>query len=98
MKQIIEILIRKRLSVFIVFLSIVVAIVVTTLLNKVKYRFVKFIPSFLLIGIGTYFLADGWTNIITTNGINSLYYAMILGTSGVCSLFYALLLMNFRKK
>lgn len=38
MKQIIEILIRKRLSVFIVFLSIVVAVVVTTLLNKVKYN------------------------------------------------------------
>ena len=51
-----------------------------------------------LIIVGTVFLADGWTNILTARGINSLYYAMIIGTSGVVSLFFALILMNFKRK
>ena len=98
MKGIIDILVQKRLSVLIVLLSIFVAITITYLLNKFRYRYLKFILPFLLIVVGTFFLADGWTNIVTVRGVNSLYYAMIIGTSGVVSLFYALILMNFNKK
>ena len=68
------------------------------MLSRLKKRFVKVIPAFVLIIVGTIFLADGWTNILTARGINSLYYAMIIGTSGVVSLFYALILMNFKRK
>ncbi|WP_462247076.1 hypothetical protein [Parvimonas micra] len=98
MKELFEILVKKRTSVLIVLLAIFVAMVVTYLLSRLKNRFIKFIPSFILIIVGTVFLADGWTNILTARGINSLYYAMIIGTSGVVSLFFALILMNFKRK
>lgn len=98
MKEIFGILLKKRLSVIIVLLAIFVAITITYIFSKVKYRFVKFIPPFILIVVGSIFLADGWTNIVTTRGINSLYYSIIIGTSGVVSLFYSILLMNFNKK
>lgn len=98
MKELFEILVKKRTSVLIVLLAIFVAMVVTYLLSRFKNRFIKFIPAFILIIVGTVFLADGWTNILTARGINSLYYAMIIGTSGVVSLFFALILMNFKRK
>lgn len=98
MKELFEILLKKRVSVVIVLLAIFVGMLVTYLLSRAKYRFLKFIPAFVLIITGTVFLADGWTNIITPRGLNSLYYAMIIGTSGVVSLFYALILMNFNKE
>ena len=98
MKELFEILVKKRTSVLIVLLAIFVAMVVTYLLSRLKNRFIKFIPEFILIIVGTVFLADGWTNILTARGINSLYYAMIIGTSGVVSLFFALILMNFKRK
>jgi len=97
MKELFEILVKKRLSVLIVLLSIFVGITLTYLLNRLKNKFLKFIPAFVFIIVGTIFLADGWTNILTTRGINSLYYAMIIGTSGVVSLFYALILMSLKK-
>ena len=98
MKELFEILVKKRTSVLIVLLAIFVAMVVTYLLSRLKNGFIKFIPAFILIIVGTVFLADGWTNILTARGINSLYYAMIIGTSGVVSLFFALILMNFKRK
>ncbi|MCZ7407766.1 hypothetical protein [Parvimonas micra] len=98
MKELFEILVKKRTSVLIVLLAIFVAMVVTYSLSRLKNRFIKFIPAFILIIVGTVFLADGWTNILTARGINSLYYAMIIGTSGVVSLFFALILMNFKRK
>ena len=98
MKELFEILVKKRTSVLIVLLAIFVAMVVTYLLSRLKNRFIKFIQAFILIIVGTVFLADGWTNILTARGINSLYYAMIIGTSGVVSLFFALILMNFKRK
>lgn len=98
MKGLIEILIKKRLSVLIVLLSIFVGITLTYMLHKMKNKFFKFIPAFLCIIVGSIFLADGYTHILTTRGINSLYFAMIIGTSGVVSLFYSLILMNFNKK
>lgn len=98
MKELFEILVKKRTSVLIVLLAIFVAMVVTYLLSRLKNRFIKFILAFILIIVGTVFLADGWTNILTARGINSLYYAMIIGTSGVVSLFFALILMNFKRK
>lgn len=98
MKELFEILVKKRLSVGIVLLAIFVAMLLTYLLSLLKNRFIKFIPAFVLIIVGTVFLADGWTNILTARGINSLYYAMIIGTSGVVSLFFALILMNFKRK
>ena len=91
MKELLGILVAKRLSVIAVLLAIFVGMLVTYLLGRFKNRFIKFIPAFVLI-------IDGWTNILTSRGINSLYYAMIIGTSGVVSLFYALLLMNFKRK
>lgn len=98
MKNLVEILIKKRLSVLIVLLAIFVGVILTHMLHKVKYRFVKFIPAFVFIVVASVFLADGYTNILTARGLNSLYYAMIIGTSGVVSLFYALILMNFNKE
>ncbi|EGV08721.1 hypothetical protein HMPREF9127_1271 [Parvimonas sp. oral taxon 393 str. F0440] len=98
MKELFEILVKKRLSVGIVLLAIFVAMLLTYLLSLLKNRFIKFIPAFILIVVGTVFLADGWTNILTARGINSLYYSMIIGTSGVVSLFFALILMNFKRK
>ena len=98
MKELLGILVKKRTSVLIVLLAIFIGMLVTYLLSTLKNRFVKFIPAFVLIIVGTIFLADGWTNILTARGINSLYYAMIIGTSGVVSLFYALILMNFKRK
>lgn len=98
MKGLFEILIKKRLSVLIVLLAIFVGITLTYILHRFKNRFLKFIPAFTFIVVGTVFLADGWTNILTTRGVNSLYYAMIIGTSGMVSLFYALILMNFNRK
>ena len=98
MKELLEILIKKRLSVFIVLLAIFIGLLLTYLFSKFKNRFIKFIPPFILIIVGTVFLADGWTNILTSRGINSLYYAMIIGTSGVVSLFFSLILMNFKRK
>ena len=98
MKELLGILVAKRLSVIAVLLAIFVGMLVTYLLGRFKNRFIKFIPAFVLIIVGTVFLADGWTNILTSRGINSLYYAMIIGTSGVVSLFDALLLMNFKRK
>lgn len=98
MKGLIEILIKKRLSVFIVLLAIFVGLILTYMLHQMKNRFLKFIPAFLFIIVGTVFLADGYINILTSRGLNSLYYAMIIGTSGVVSLFYALILMNFNRK
>ena len=72
MKELFEILVKKRTSVLIVLLAIFVAMVVTYLLSRLKNRFIKFIPAFILIIVGTVFLADGWTNILTARGINSL--------------------------
>lgn len=97
MKELIEILIKHRFSVVASLLSIFVAIILTYLLSKPKNKFFKFIPSFLLIIAATVFLSDGWINIVTSRGVNSLYFSTILGTSGVVSLFYALLLMNLKK-
>ena len=98
MKGLIDILIIKRLSVIIVLLSIFIGITFTYVMNKCNNKFLKFIPSFFLIIVGTLFLSDGWINIVTSRGVNSLYYSMIIGTSGVVSLFYALILMNLKKK
>ena len=98
MKELLGILVKKRTSVLIVLLAIFIGMLVTYLLSRLKNRFVKFIPAFVLIIVGTIFLADGWTNILTARGINSLYYSMIIGTCGVVSLFYALILINFKIK
>lgn len=98
MKGLFEILIKYRMSVLASLLCIFVSITITHLFGKLKNKFFKFIPSFILIIVGTVFLSDGWINIVTTRGINSLYYATIFGTSGVVSLFYALLLMTVKRK
>lgn len=97
MKELIEILVRYRMSVVVCLLAIFVAITLTHLLSKVRFKIVKFIPCFILIIVGTVFLSDGWLNIVTQRGINSLYYSAIIGTSGVVSFFYALILMIVKK-
>lgn len=97
MKGLFQILIKYRLSVMASLLSIFVAITLTYICSRFKNKFIKFIPSFLLIIVGTLFLSDGWINIVTPRGVNALYYATILGTSGVVSLFYALLLMTLNR-
>ena len=53
MKELFEILVKKRTSVLIVLLAIFVAMVVTYLLSRLKNRFIKFIPAFILIIVGT---------------------------------------------
>lgn len=93
MKGLFEILIKYRLSVLLSLFCIFVSITITHFLGKTKNKFFKFIPSFVLIVVGTIFLSDGWINIVTPRGVNSLYYATLFGTSGVVSLFYALILM-----
>lgn len=55
MKGLFEILIKKRLSVLIVLLAIFVGITLTYILHRFKNRFLKFIPAFTFIIVGTVF-------------------------------------------
>lgn len=83
----------------IVALAVVIALIVTFIINMFgkRMRFMRYIPGLVLVFIGMFALIMVLNKLFDRDSLMNIYVALVCITSGICSLIFALCIGIYNK-